>query len=140
MGFEPTSRLTTANGFRDRPVQPLRHPSGAFKASGPAAGGTATNLRMTRAPFAIISRPMSLFRLLSSSFWLCALGAVVLYVFFVVVANISPTEVVGVTAVVSGLAAMVTVKNLRVASELSNPGGDPHLRRRRNKLRERRGF
>ena len=28
VGFEPTSRLTTANGFRDRPVQPLRHPSG----------------------------------------------------------------------------------------------------------------
>src|SRR3954470_17541517 len=27
VGFEPTSRLTTANGFRDRPVQPLRHPS-----------------------------------------------------------------------------------------------------------------
>jgi site-specific DNA recombinase len=28
VGFEPTSRLATANGFRDRPVQPLRHPSG----------------------------------------------------------------------------------------------------------------
>src|SRR3954466_2209944 len=27
VGFEPTSRLATANGFRDRPVQPLRHPS-----------------------------------------------------------------------------------------------------------------
>src|SRR6188472_63715 len=27
VGFEPTSPLTRANGFRDRPVQPLRHPS-----------------------------------------------------------------------------------------------------------------
>ena len=26
-GFEPSKRLTTLNGFRDRPVQPLRHPS-----------------------------------------------------------------------------------------------------------------
>src|SRR6476469_4523346 len=31
VGFEPTSRLTTANGFRDRPVQPLRHPSGDLR-------------------------------------------------------------------------------------------------------------
>ena len=27
VGFEPTVRLTPHNGFRDRPVQPLRHPS-----------------------------------------------------------------------------------------------------------------
>src|SRR5680860_1577484 len=26
-GFEPSKDLTTLNGFRDRPVQPLRHPS-----------------------------------------------------------------------------------------------------------------
>jgi hypothetical protein len=83
---------------------------------------------------------MSVFRLLSASFWLCALGAVVLYVFFVVMASVSPTQVLSVTAVVSGLAALVTLKNVRVASELASPGGDPHLRRRRNKLRERRGF
>ena len=27
VGFEPTNDLTAVNGFRDRPVQPLRHPS-----------------------------------------------------------------------------------------------------------------
>ena len=26
-GFEPSVDLTAHNGFRDRPVQPLRHPS-----------------------------------------------------------------------------------------------------------------
>jgi hypothetical protein len=38
VGFEPTSRLTTANGFRDRPVQPLRHPSGASAKRNPSDG------------------------------------------------------------------------------------------------------
>ena len=28
-GFEPSNELTPVNGFRDRPVQPLRHPSEA---------------------------------------------------------------------------------------------------------------
>ena len=27
VGFEPTERLTTLNGFQDRPVRPLRHPA-----------------------------------------------------------------------------------------------------------------
>ena len=27
-GFEPSRDLAAPNGFRDRPVQPLRHPSG----------------------------------------------------------------------------------------------------------------
>ena len=38
-GFEPSKRLTTLNGFRDRPVQPLRHPS--FKVR-PGRGGEAS--------------------------------------------------------------------------------------------------
>jgi hypothetical protein len=83
---------------------------------------------------------MGVFNYLSISFWLSALGAVVLYVFFVVLASVSPTQVMGLTAVIIALAMAVTIKNLRVASELADPGGDPHLRRRRNKLRERRGF
>src|SRR5829696_8300379 len=35
-GFEPSKRRKTLNGFRDRPVQPLRHPSkcGLQEASG----------------------------------------------------------------------------------------------------------
>jgi hypothetical protein len=28
-GFEPSDDVTAVNGFRDRPVQPLRHPSEA---------------------------------------------------------------------------------------------------------------
>ena len=31
VGFEPTRDLTAPNGFRDRPVQPLRHPSGTTR-------------------------------------------------------------------------------------------------------------
>jgi hypothetical protein len=33
VGFEPTVDETAHNGFRDRPVQPLRHPS-----EGPVTG------------------------------------------------------------------------------------------------------
>jgi hypothetical protein len=83
---------------------------------------------------------MALLRTLSSSFWLAALGVIVLYAFFCVLATVSPTEVTSLSAVVGSLAAMVTIRNLRVASELADPGGDPHLRRRRNRMRERRGF
>ena len=38
VGFEPTSPLTRANGFRDRPVQPLRHPSGGSSKPNPSEG------------------------------------------------------------------------------------------------------
>jgi hypothetical protein len=77
---------------------------------------------------------------LRASFWITVTGIVVLYAFFVVAATISPGEVAAVTAVVAGLAAIITLRNLRVASELSDHGGDPHLRRSRNRIRERRGF
>jgi hypothetical protein len=36
-GFEPSVRLTTYNGFRDRPVQPLRHPSEGLTMIGAAS-------------------------------------------------------------------------------------------------------
>jgi hypothetical protein len=74
------------------------------------------------------------------SLWLCALGAVVLYVFFVAVATISPAKVTGVTAVMALLAGLLTVRNIRISGELADPGGDPRLRRACNRLRERRGF
>jgi hypothetical protein len=74
------------------------------------------------------------------SFWTAVIGTVVLYVFFVVVAPISPGEVAGVTVVVAALAAILTVRNLRVTAQLVNRGGDPQLRRARNRIRERRGF
>lgn len=83
---------------------------------------------------------MKLLGHLRLSFWLCALGAVVLYAFFVVVATISPAQVAGVTAVMAVLAALITIRNMRLNGELADPGGDPRLRRAQNRLRERRGF
>ena len=82
-------------------------------------------------------RVMSHLRL---SFWLFALGAIVLYVFFVALATISPGEVAGLTAVMLVLVVLVAIHNIRVASELSDRGGDPRTRRALNKQRERRGF
>jgi hypothetical protein len=74
------------------------------------------------------------------SFWIVVVGAIVLYVFFVSLAGISPGEVTGVTVVVAGLTAVFTLRNLRIASELADRGGDPRLRRADNRIRERRGF
>lgn len=74
------------------------------------------------------------------SFWLCALGAIVLYAFFLALANISPARVAEVSVVVAALTAMVTVRGLHLNSELADPGGDPRIRRALNRQRERRGF
>lgn len=74
------------------------------------------------------------------SFWLVVIGTVVLYAFFVILATIPPGEVAAVTVVVVGLSTIFTLRNLRVAAELADRGGDPHLRRTLNKIRERRGF
>jgi hypothetical protein len=72
--------------------------------------------------------------------WLCAVWAIVLYAFFVTVATISPAEVAGLTVVMTILAAAVTIRSLRMASELADRGGDLRTRRALNKQRERRGF
>jgi len=74
------------------------------------------------------------------SLWLCALLTIVHYVFFVTVATIAPAEVAGLTVVVAVLAAMVTIRSLRLARELADRGGDARIRRALNKQRERRGF
>ena len=74
------------------------------------------------------------------SFWIVAIGTVVLYGFFVGLANIPPRQVAALTVVVAALAVMFTVRNLRVAAQLADRGGDPQLRRARNRIRERRGF
>jgi hypothetical protein len=79
-------------------------------------------------------------RRLRLSFWIAAIGTVVLYGFFVVLATISPGEVAAVTAVVAALAVIFTLRNLRMAAQLADRGGDPHLRRALNRIRERRGF
>jgi hypothetical protein len=74
------------------------------------------------------------------SFWVAVIGTVVLYGFFVVVATVPPGEVAAVTVVVGALAAIFTLRNVRVAAQLAHRGGDPQLRRARNRTRERRGF
>jgi hypothetical protein len=83
---------------------------------------------------------MGVLRRLRLSFWIVVIGTIVLYVFFVLLATIPPGEVAALTAVIGLLAAIFTVRNVRVAAELGNRGGDPHLRRSLNRIRERRGF
>jgi hypothetical protein len=83
---------------------------------------------------------MGLIARLRLSFWITVIGTVSLYVFFVSLATIPPEQIAGVTAMVATLAAIVTVRNMRVARQLADRGGDPHLRRSRNQTRERRGF
>lgn len=83
---------------------------------------------------------MGMIRSLRLSFWIVVIGTVVLYGFFVVLATIPPGQVAALTAVVATLAAIFTLRNLRLASELAHRGGDPRLRRDLNKIRERRGF
>jgi hypothetical protein len=83
---------------------------------------------------------MGVLRRLRLSFWIVVIGTIVLYVFFVLLATIPPREVAALTAVIGLLAAIFTVRNVRVAAELGNRGGDPHLRRSLNRIRERRGF
>jgi hypothetical protein len=83
---------------------------------------------------------MQLLGRLRLSLWLLALWAVVLYAFFVTLATIPPAKVAGLTLVTTILAGLVLIRNLRVASELADRGGDPRVRRALNKQRERRGF
>jgi hypothetical protein len=74
------------------------------------------------------------------SFWIVVIGMVVLYGFFVILATIPPGEVAALTATIVILAGIFTLRNVRLAAELADRGGDPHLRRALNKIRERRGF
>jgi hypothetical protein len=72
--------------------------------------------------------------------WILILGAITMYVFFIAVASVAPAQVAGVTAVVAGLAVLFAIRSRRISSELASRGGDPALRRARNRQRERRGF
>jgi hypothetical protein len=72
--------------------------------------------------------------------WILIVGVIAMYVFFVAVASIPPAQVAGVTGVVVGLAVIFMLRSLRISSELASRGGDPELRRARNRARERRGF
>ena len=71
---------------------------------------------------------------------LFAMGAVVLYASFTLLAGISPAEAAGATAATAVLAALLLVRYLRLDYELRSQAGDPLLRSRRNRQRERRGF
>jgi len=72
--------------------------------------------------------------------WLGVIGVIVMYVFFVTIASVPPAQVAGVTIVIAGLAILFAIRSIRVASELADRGGNPALRRARNRARERRGF
>ena len=72
--------------------------------------------------------------------WILIVGAISMYVFFVAVASIAPSQVASVTVVVAALAVLFAIRSLRISSELAARGGDPALRRARNRARERRGF
>jgi hypothetical protein len=77
---------------------------------------------------------------LRRSVWLLALWAVVLYVFFTVVATISPVKTAAMAVAATILAALLLLRGLRIAMELADRGGDPRVRRELNRQRERRGF
>jgi hypothetical protein len=77
---------------------------------------------------------------LAVSLWLGVIGVIVIYAFFVTVADVSLGQIVGVTIVIAGLAILFMLRSIRLANELSDRGGNPALRRDRNRARERRGF
>jgi hypothetical protein len=64
----------------------------------------------------------------------------VMYAFFVTVASVPPAQVARVTIAIVGLTVLFLIRSIRVASELADRGGNPALRRARNRARERRGF
>jgi hypothetical protein len=74
------------------------------------------------------------------SFWVVVVGTIVLYSFFVLLATIPLDQVVALTAVIALLTAIFTIRNVRLAAELADRGGNPQLRRSLNRIRERRGF
>ena len=83
---------------------------------------------------------MGIFSRITLTLWMVIVGTIVMYVFFVAVASVSPSQVAGATTVVAGLSVMFAIRSMRISSELAARGGDPALRRARNRARERRGF
>ena len=71
---------------------------------------------------------------------LFAMGAVVLYTAFTLLAGISPADAAAATGVTAVLAALLFLRYLRLDYQLRSEAGDPFLRLRRNRQRERRGF
>ena len=77
---------------------------------------------------------------LAFGIWGLAIGAVVLDVFFSVLAGISPLEVAGLTIAVSAICVLWLLRSVRLEFELRSRAGDPQLRAEHNRARERRGF
>ena len=71
---------------------------------------------------------------------LLAMGAVVLYGAFTLLAGIAPAEAAAASGVAAVLAALLLLRYVRLDYELRSQGGDPVLRSARNRQRERRGF
>ena len=71
---------------------------------------------------------------------LLAMGVVVLYTAFTLLAGISPADAAAASVVAGAAAVLLLVRYLRLDYELRSQGGDPLLRSRRNRQRERRGF
>lgn len=71
---------------------------------------------------------------------LLAMGVVVLYAVFTALAGVAPADAAVASLVALVLALGLLVRYLRLDYELRSQGGDPLLRSRRNRQRERRGF
>src|SRR5437762_7901419 len=85
-------------------------------------------------------RAMGILSRITLTLWMVIVGTIVMYVFFVAVATVSPSQVAGATTVVAALSVLFAIRSMRISSELAARGGDPALRRARNRARERRGF
>jgi hypothetical protein len=83
---------------------------------------------------------MGLLGNLRLSLWMGALGALVLYVFFIALATVPLHQIAGLTAFAGVLAGLFALRSVRLNNELADPGGDPRVRRALNHQRERRGF
>ena len=71
---------------------------------------------------------------------LVATGMVVLVVTFMVLAEVSPKETAGFSAVVAAVAVMLAARAWWIDRELRDRAGSPDLREAANRQRERRGF
>jgi hypothetical protein len=67
-------------------------------------------------------------------------GAVVLFVSFSVLAEVSPDDALRLSAGMAALGVVLALRALRLDYEIRSRGGDPELRLARNRRRERRGF
>jgi len=75
----------------------------------------------------------------SGVFWMACLGAITLFVFFLAVDAISPSDSVWLTATMGGLAVLCAIHFWRVRHALAGHGHD-ELARSVHAMRERRGF